>query len=72
MSFKWCHDYYKVDYYKGSPKLDPHGAAAGSSYVFHGGSWFDLTFCTRSTFRNNNTREFSNVDLGFRVVGELD
>jgi WD40 repeat protein/formylglycine-generating enzyme required for sulfatase activity len=70
--WEWCSDYYSKDYYKGSPKQEPQGPAAGSSYVFRGGSWFDLTLRTRSTFRNNNTREFSNVDLGFRLVRELD
>jgi formylglycine-generating enzyme required for sulfatase activity len=70
--YEWCHDFYGEDYYKQSPAQDPQGPAAGSSYVFRGGSWFDLTLRTRSIFRNNNTREFSNIDLGFRLVRELD
>ena len=70
--WEWCYDYYKDDHYKTSFKRDPTGPTTGSSYVFRGGSWFDHTLRTRSAFRNSNTGEFSNFDLGFRLVRELD
>ena len=37
--WEWCEDWFDADYYKRSPKEDPHGPGIGDFRVFRGGSW---------------------------------
>ena len=73
---EWCHDYYEEDYYKQSPAQDPTGPVTGSSRVVRvvrGGSWFYGTRDSRSAARDwYDAADRDNLDLGFRLVRELD
>jgi formylglycine-generating enzyme required for sulfatase activity len=66
--WEWCSDWYDGDYYKSSPVSDPQGPSEGSSRVPRGGSWpYSARFC-RSAYRDFNSPDYRNLDLGFRLV----
>jgi formylglycine-generating enzyme required for sulfatase activity len=70
--WEWCHDYYGEDYYKESPEKDPTGPTSGSQRIFRGGSWFNYSLFSRSASRDRNLAGYRSVDVGFRLVRELD
>jgi formylglycine-generating enzyme required for sulfatase activity len=70
--YEWCHDYYKVDYYKQSPEQDPQGPASSSQRVVRGASWNLGTRDTRTARRTGSVANDRYDDLGFRLVRELD
>ena len=70
--WEWCHDYYGEDYYKQSPEKDPTGSASGSSRVLRGGSWSLFSRYSRSAFRVRGGAGYRGLNLGFRLVRELD
>jgi len=66
--WEWCQDWYDNNYYKLNDRLDPKGAAKGSSRVDRGGSWYSDCNDCRSSSRDDSDPfgRFSNV--GFRLV----
>ncbi|MBQ9238125.1 MAG: SUMF1/EgtB/PvdO family nonheme iron enzyme [Treponema sp.] len=47
----------------------PHkGAASGSNRVKRGGSWNNTAANTRASYRNRNTPENRNNNIGFRLA----
>ena len=63
---EWVADWYGD--YPGGALTDPQGPASGSYRVDRGGSWGDLTWCCRASFRINNTPGYRISLLGFRLL----
>lgn len=71
-AWEWCRDYYEVDYYERSPKLDPSGPDSGRFHVYRGGGWMNGPAGIRSS-RRGGPSPFDRCNrLGFRIVMELE
>jgi len=68
--WEWCLDYYEP--YRGTPKVNPRGAANGTKRVYRGGSWRSRFNSLRTTARGSNAPNYSCNDLGFRIVCECE
>ncbi len=68
--WEWCHDF--LEPYRGTPKINPRGPAAGAKRVYRGGSWKSRFNSLRATTRNSNAPNYLCNDLGFRVVCECE
>jgi formylglycine-generating enzyme required for sulfatase activity len=68
--WEWCLDY--LEAYRGTPKVNPRGAANGAKRVYRGGSWKSRFNSLRASARGSNMPNYSCNDLGFRVVCECD
>lgn len=67
--WQWCNDFYKVDYYAESPKVDPKGPDQGQNKVLRGGAWrFSAENC-RSGYRYNESPGYSDVCFGYDIYG---
>ena len=66
--WEWCADWYDKEYYSKSPKQNPEGPASGSSRVLRGGSWDSSAGSCRVANRDGGDPDFSDYDVGFRVV----
>lgn len=62
--WEWCNDGYG-DYPKGSVS-DPKGSDGGSHRVLRGGSWYNSPQYLRSAYRNNNSPDYRDLNIGFR------
>ena len=63
---EWVQDWYQD--YPSEPVTDPTGPTKGAIRVFRGGSWLnDASYC-RSAHRDHVAPDFSDRNLGFRVV----
>lgn len=70
--WEWCHDWYRSDYYRSSPKADPKGPEIGSFRTIRGGGWFNDARQNRSAQRIYFNPTFRYCLLsGFRVVREI-
>jgi formylglycine-generating enzyme required for sulfatase activity len=66
---EWCEDYYQdQNYYRNSPKKDPEGPEKGIGHIVRGGMWSHGPGLCRSAWRSAYRSEFTNNNLGFRVV----
>jgi formylglycine-generating enzyme required for sulfatase activity len=70
--WEWCSDFYGEDYYKQSPVDDPKGPPSGRRHSRRGGGWHVWPLYCRSCYRNYNTPQSRYLNLGLRVVRELD
>ncbi len=68
--WEWCLDYYEA--YRGAPKVNPRGPAAGARRVYRGGSWKSRFNSLRATARGSNVPGYSCNDLGFRIACECE
>jgi formylglycine-generating enzyme required for sulfatase activity len=68
--WEWCLDY--LEAYRGTPKVNPRGAANGAKRVYRGGSWKSRFNSLRASARGSNMPNYSCNDLGFRVVCECE
>jgi formylglycine-generating enzyme required for sulfatase activity len=68
-TWQWCNDFYKVDYYKGSPKQDPRGPAAGQNKVVRGGAFKSPADNCRSGYRYNESPGYADVCFGYDIYG---
>lgn len=67
--WEWCNDFYGVDYYSGSPSIDPRGPEQGDTKVVRGGAWkFSVESC-RSGYRYNEDPGYSDVCFGYDIYG---
>ncbi len=74
--WEWCHDFYAEDYYKRSPERDPRGPEKGNTRVIRGGAWSSKASQCRSSYRDQEYPEFTDVCfaadrnglIGFRCV----
>jgi sulfatase modifying factor 1 len=67
--WQWCNDFYKVDYYKESPKENPHGPASGQTKVVRGGAFKAPVDNCRSGFRYNESPGYADVCFGYDIYG---
>jgi eukaryotic-like serine/threonine-protein kinase len=49
--WEWVNDWYGADYYSQSPSRNPQGPATGAVHDLRGGSWGDLDYQLRVTWR---------------------
>lgn len=65
---EWCQDWYND--YSNLDQTNPNGPTRGYGHVRRGGSWFDMGWCCRSSFRDGanygNSREPDDM-LGLRL-----
>jgi serine/threonine-protein kinase len=66
--WEWVADWYDSDYYDASPAQDPTGPASGQSRGLRGGSRFDTSLGTRSSFRSSYDPTVRAEDFGFRCA----
>jgi formylglycine-generating enzyme required for sulfatase activity len=67
--WEWCNDFYKVDYYKESPRENPRGPEAGKNKVLRGGAFrFSADNC-RSGYRYNENPGYADVCFGYDIYG---
>ena len=64
--FEWCQDWYGS--YNSSPQVNPTGAASGSYRVDRGGSWLNLAWNCRTSYRDESASCCCDSILGFRLV----
>ena len=70
--WEWCSDWYDDKYYdeckaKGMVE-NPVGQYTSSNRVIRGGSWYHSAESCRSANRRNNTPDYRNYIVGFRLV----
>lgn len=70
--WEWCQDWYSLEYYKRSPKLDPKGPSFGKYRVLRGGSWDLNTNNCRSAYRFHHSPEYHSSSIGFRVACDTE
>jgi formylglycine-generating enzyme len=70
--WEWCSDWYGEDTYTKSPVDDPKGPPSGPRHSRRGGGWHVWPLYCTSFFRNYNTPESRYLNLGLRVVREID
>jgi formylglycine-generating enzyme required for sulfatase activity len=67
-AFSWCEDWYNSDYYKDSPKMNPHGSDHGLERVARGGSWYNRPRFSRASYRGNAPADARTDNIGFRLA----
>jgi len=68
---EWCGDRFGAEYYATSPLENPRGPLNGSSRVVRGASWQSPTVDCRPEFRSDAVPNQAQLNVGFRVVQEL-
>jgi formylglycine-generating enzyme len=67
---EWVADFYKEDYYKYSPDVDPPGPERGSAYVDRGGSILTIPNDVGVSHRGQATdARYTSPEIGFRCAG---
>ncbi|MCB1145017.1 MAG: formylglycine-generating enzyme family protein [Leptospiraceae bacterium] len=66
--WEWTQDWNDDNYYSKSPSNDPKGPESGTYRVLRGGSWYFYARFTRSSLRYNNTPDYRNFLIGFRLL----
>ena len=67
--WEWVSDYYNSDYYASAIRLNPTGAANGTSRAFRGGSWVSSSPDFRVRNRDGLSMDFRSEYIGFRCAG---
>ncbi len=65
---EWCSDWYRSDYYRDGPNLDPRGPASGQFRAVRGGSSQNYPSAARCAARACREPEFRTFTLGFRCA----
>ncbi|MBU3684671.1 MAG: formylglycine-generating enzyme family protein, partial [Phycisphaerales bacterium] len=66
--WEWVSDWYSATYFDESPIVNPTGPAMGTSRVFRGGFYLNLSASTRSSSRSNGVPDAPVFAIGFRVA----
>jgi formylglycine-generating enzyme required for sulfatase activity len=66
--WEWVMDWYRRDYYRHSPELDPPGPASGHARVIRGGSWFSIDLESRAIGRDSDLPGVSWYTVGLRCA----
>lgn len=66
--WEWCQDWYKPDYYKNSPEINPQGPESGIYKVLRGGSWINKIYNVSTTKRIRNYPDAKLNIYGFRCA----
>ena len=67
--WEWCNDFYKDDYYRRSPPLDPRGPQTSATRVLRGGCWNSRADLCRSGYRMDETPVFTDTCFGRDISG---
>jgi formylglycine-generating enzyme required for sulfatase activity len=67
---EWCLDWYRRDYYAGSPECDPRGPDEGERRASRGGSWRHRVRWSPPAARSSLPPALRYADYGFRVLRE--
>ena len=67
--WEWCNDFYKVDYYQGSPEENPRGPDMGDNKVLRGGCWRSTPDECRSSYRYNEAPGYTDICFGYDIYG---
>lgn len=67
---EWCDDWYDIEYYGNSPRMDPRGPDEGFGRVLRGGAWNYISQYCRSANRNSSPPYNCSRFYGFRCVLE--
>jgi formylglycine-generating enzyme required for sulfatase activity len=70
--WKWCNDWYDLDYYDTSPYDNPTGPASGTYRVIRGGGWDNKAYGCRVAIRNWGIPRTRGEVFGFRIVLDLN
>ncbi len=63
--WEWVQDWFDVDYYKSSPRVDPRGPSSGFYRVFRGGDFYNSAQVARSALG----RGFASPDVRGATIG---
>ncbi|HEY6872839.1 MAG TPA: formylglycine-generating enzyme family protein [Geobacteraceae bacterium] len=66
--WQWCKDRYDANYYRNSPRKNPHGPSSGDNRVMRGGSWCLSEGLIRAASRNSRAPSSRLDCIGFRLV----
>jgi formylglycine-generating enzyme required for sulfatase activity len=66
--WEWTADWYASSYLNQNPRANPKGAYSGQYRVLRGGSWHDIAWNIRSSYRNWDPPTDRNDSLGFRCA----
>ncbi len=66
--WEWCQDWYSSTYYASSPSENPTGPTTGFYRLLRGGGWHNTSDVCRASRRSDNTPDYVNIYIGFRVV----
>ena len=69
--WEWVNDWYD-SYGNDGPQTDPQGPSTGQVRVVRGGSWNGDAGYLRSAYRDDNTPDSRDYDLGFRLARTYD
>ena len=67
--WEWCNDFYKADYYRSSPELDPRGPETSATRILRGGCWNSRADLCRSGYRMDETPVFTDACFGRDING---
>ena len=67
--WEWVNDWYGD--YETRPQIDPQGPDTGQARVSRGGGWNNTARLLRSAYRDHNTQDYRNNNLGFRLARTL-
>ncbi len=70
-ALQWVRDYYREDYYRYSPEIDPEGPDHAETRVMRGGDWTTGAVSLRCAFRGWAAPELACYNFGFRVAIEF-
>ncbi len=66
--WEWVYDYFDFDYYKQSPKFDPHGPDLSDWRGLRGGSFLDEPYKLRTTYRYGRVPPLRSFHIGIRLA----
>lgn len=73
--WEWVNDWYQLDYYGGSPAINPPGPDTGSyptiadpGRVLRGGSWLYTEYFVRAAYRDYDYLDIADINEGFRCA----
>jgi formylglycine-generating enzyme required for sulfatase activity len=69
--YEWVADWYADNYSEQSSSVNPTGPASGQHRVLRGGSWFNGSWCLRSSYRVRYEPDLGYDGIGFRCVREV-
>ncbi|MBI3797731.1 MAG: formylglycine-generating enzyme family protein, partial [Deltaproteobacteria bacterium] len=65
---EWSQDWYDATYYQRSPAEDPRGPEKGQDRVVRGGSWNDVPWVVRVSYRFRSDPGHRRGGVGFRCA----
>ena len=65
---EWVQDWFDLDYYNSSPRVDPPGPLSGSFRVVRGGYWNDAARYVRSAYRYSDSPDYRSGGIGVRLL----